>query len=141
MTNRVLWSLVVALVLLQPMAVAGQKMTPADRGPFEVTAFMGGFDDNFEFDPDGSQYFLDPDRNLLFGAGLNYHFPMGFFVGASGRFVPLDMRPAAGGLVDLNAYFFSGNVGYTYPLHEDGATAVVSGCTFRRTWPLRATTG
>jgi len=118
MTNRALWSLVVALVLLQPMAVAGQKMTPADRGPFEVTAFMGGFDDNFEFDPDGSQYFLDPDRNLLFGAGLNYHFPMGFFVGASGRFVPLDMRPAAGGVVDLNAYFFSGNVGYTLPLHE-----------------------
>lgn len=118
MTNRTLWSLVVALVLLQPLSVAGQKMTPADRGPFEVTAFMGGFDDDFEFDPDGSRFFIDPDRNLLFGVGLNYHFPMGFFLGASGRFVPLDMRPAAGGVVDLNAYFFSGNVGYTYPLHE-----------------------
>jgi len=116
--TRTLWSLVVALVLLQPMAVAGQKMTPADRGPWELSAFAGGFDDDFEFDPDGSRYFLDPDRNVLFGAGLNYHFPIGFYLGASGRYVPLDMRPLAGGVTDLNAYFFGANVGYTLPLHE-----------------------
>ena len=118
MTTRALWSLVATLVLLQPMALAGQKMTPADRGPWELSAFVGGFDDHFEFDPDGSQFFLDPDRNLLFGAGLNYHFPMGFYVGASGRYVPLDMRPVAGGVTDLNVYFFGANVGYTLPLHE-----------------------
>jgi OOP family OmpA-OmpF porin len=118
MTTRALWMLVASLVLLQPLALQGQKITPADRGPWEVSAFMGGFDDDFEFDPDGSQYFLDPDKNFLFGLGLNYHFPMGFYVGASGRYVPLDMRPAAGGVTDLNAYFFGGNLGYTLPLHE-----------------------
>jgi OOP family OmpA-OmpF porin len=118
MTTRGLLMLVASLVLLQPVDLAGQKMTPADRGPWELSAFVGGFDDDFEFDPDGSQYFLDPDRNLLFGAGFNYHFPMGFYVGASGRYVPLDMRPAAGGLVDLDSYFFSGNLGYTLPVHE-----------------------
>lgn len=118
MTTRSLWSLVLALVFLLPLAVEGQRKAPAERGPWEVSGFVGGFDDDFEFDPDGSQFFLDPDRNILWGLGLNYHFPIGFYVGASGRYVPLDMRPATGGVTDLNAYFFSGNIGYTLPLHE-----------------------
>lgn len=118
MSTRALWSLVVALVLLQPLAAAGQKLKPADRGPWEVSGFLGGFDDDFEYDPDGSQFFIDPDGNILFGAGLNYHFPIGFFVGAEGRYVPLDMRPASGGVTDLDTYFFSGLLGYTLPLHE-----------------------
>jgi OOP family OmpA-OmpF porin len=91
---------------------------PADRGPWEISAFAGGFDDHFEFDPDGGVDFLDPDQNVLFGLGLNYHFPIGLYVGASGRYVPLDMRPINEGVTDLNTYFFSGNLGYTIPLHE-----------------------
>jgi len=118
MTTRSLWSLVLAFLFLLPMAVEAQKKAPAERGPWEVSAFMGSFDDDYEFDPNGSDVFLDPDQNLLFGLGLNYHFPMGFYVGASGRYVPLDLRPQTGGITDLNSYFFSGNLGYTLPLHE-----------------------
>jgi len=118
MTTRSLWSLVLGFVFLLPLSVQGQKMKPADRGPWEVSAFMGSIDDDFEFDPNGSDLFLDPDRNLLFGLGLNYHFPMGFYVGASGRYVPLDITRPSGGITDLDSYFFSGNLGYTLPLHE-----------------------
>ncbi len=118
MTTRTLGALALALILFQPLAVEGQIQKPADRGPWEVTGFMGGFDDDFEFDPDGDDFFVDPDGNILFGLGLNYHFPMGLYVGADGRYVPLDIRPAAGGVTDLNALFFGGNVGYTLPLHE-----------------------
>ena len=118
MSTRAFWSLVFALVLLQPMALAGQKVIPADRGPWEVSAFMGGFDDEYEYDPNGSQLFIDPDQNILFGAGINYHFPFRIFVGAEGRYVPLDLNPSSGGITDLNTYFFSGLLGYTYPLHE-----------------------
>jgi OOP family OmpA-OmpF porin len=118
MSTRAFWSLVIALVFLQPLAVDGQSVKPADRGPWEISAFMGGFDDDFEFDPDGSEFFVDPEGNPLFGGGLNYHLPANFFVGLEGRYVPVDMRPAAGGFADLNSYFFSGLLGYTIPLHE-----------------------
>jgi hypothetical protein len=118
MPTRALWSLVATLVLLQPMAVAGQKMTPAERSPWELSIFVWGLDHHFEFAPDGSQLFLDPDRSVLFGAGLNHHFPIGFYLGASGRYIPLDIRPNSGGPTELNSYFFDGNVGYTLPLRE-----------------------
>lgn len=118
MTTRSFWSLVLGLIFLLPLSVEAQKTLPADRGPWEVSAFLGGFDDDPEFDPDGSALFINPDRNLLWGLGLNYHFPFGFYVGASGRYVPLDIHSAARGLTDLDAYFFSGNLGYTLPLHE-----------------------
>ena len=118
MSKRVLWLLGAALLLLQPLAAAGQKVKPADRGPWEVSAFLGSIQDSPEFDPDGSAFFVDPDRNVLFGVGVNYHFPGGFFLGADGRYAPWDMRPAAGGVTDLNSYFISGLLGYTLPLQE-----------------------
>lgn len=118
MSTRALWSLAVALVLLLPVAVEGQRVTPADRGPWEISGFLGGLYDDFEFDPIGGDLFLDPDRNILFGAGLNYHFPVGFFVGVEGRYVPLDLTLPSGGIADLNSYFYSGILGYTIPLHE-----------------------
>ena len=117
MSTRAFWSLVCGLVLLLPFSVEGQ-VKPADRGPWEISAFAGGFDDKYEFDPDGSDTFIDPDQNILFGLGFNYHFPMGFFVGAEGRYVPLDLQPAGAGIIDLDTYLFSGVLGYTIPLHD-----------------------
>ncbi|MFH1766447.1 MAG: OmpA family protein [Gemmatimonadota bacterium] len=124
MHTRSLWALVLALLFLLPAAtVEGQKVQPSERGPWEINLFAGGFDDDFEFDPDGSIWYIDPDRNVLFGGGLNYHLPFaigpfGTFVGLDGRFVPLDMAPKGAYVTDLNAYLGSGLVGVTLPLHE-----------------------
>lgn len=124
MHTRSLWALVLALLFLLPAAtVEGQKVQPSERGPWEINLFAGGFDDYYEFDPDGSRWYIDPDRNVLFGGGLNYHLPFaigpfGTFVGLDGRFVPLDIAPKGGYVTDLNAYLGSGLVGITLPLHE-----------------------
>ena len=119
MITRTLWSLVVGLVILLPPAMAaGQDATGPLRGAWEISAFAGGFDDDYEFDPDGSVLYIDPDNNVIFGGFLGYHLPYGFFLGAEGRYVPLDMRPAAGGVTDLNAYFANALVGFTIPLHK-----------------------
>ena len=116
MSTRAVCSLACSLLLLMPLAASGQRLKPADRGPWEISLFAGAFDDNPEFDPDGREEFLDPSRNVLFGAGLNYHFPVGFFLGAEGRFVPLDIQPTSGAITDLNTFFYSGLLGYTIPL-------------------------
>lgn len=124
MHTRSLWALVLGLVfLLPPVTVSAQKMSAADRGPWEISLFAGGFDDDWEFDPDGSNLFIDPDRNVMFGGQFSYHLPFsigpfGTFVGLDGRYVPLDMRPITGGVTDLNAYFLSPLVGINLPLHE-----------------------
>jgi OOP family OmpA-OmpF porin len=99
------------------MAVEGQRIRPADRGSWEVTGFAGAFDDNPEFDPDGRAQFINPAGNPLLGAGLNYHFFNGFFVGAEGRYVPMEIQPLSGADSDLNTFLYSGVVGYTIPLH------------------------
>ena len=66
MHTRSLWALVFALLFLLPAAtVEGQKVQPSERGPWEINLFAGGFDDKFEFDPDGSDFYIDPDRNVL----------------------------------------------------------------------------
>lgn len=124
MHTRSLWALVLALLFLLPaVPVEGQKVQPNERGPWEVNLFAGGFDDKFEFDPDGSIFYVDPDNNVLFGGGLNYHLPttigpFGTFLGLDGRYVPLDMAPDGGFVTDLNTYLGSGLVGLTLPLHE-----------------------
>jgi len=124
MHTRSLWALVFALLFLLPAAtVEGQKVQPSERGPWELTLFAGGFDDDFEFDPDGSIFYVDPDGNMLFGAGLNYHLPyaigpFGTFVGIDGRYVPLDLAPQGGFITDLDTYLGSGLVGLSLPLHE-----------------------
>jgi OOP family OmpA-OmpF porin len=126
MYTRSLWALVFALLFLLPAStVEGQKVQPSERGPWEITLFAGGFDDKFEFDPDPDEsvFYVDPDQNILFGAGLNFHLPttigpFGTFVGLDGRFVPLDMAPEGGFVTDLNAIFGSGLVGLSLPLHE-----------------------
>jgi OOP family OmpA-OmpF porin len=108
---------IVALLLLQPAVGFGQAVKPADRGPWEITGFAGGFDDDPEFNPDGSAFFVDPDKNPLFGLGLSYHVPLGFSFGVDGRYAPLVLRPAAGGNTDMDAFLYSGLLGFTIPLH------------------------
>jgi OOP family OmpA-OmpF porin len=114
-----------ALLFLLPAMVEGQKIQLKDRGPWEISAFAGGFDDDWEFDPDGSDFFIDPDQNVLFGLGFNYHLPFdvgpfGTFLGLDGRFVPLDIVPQATtpAVTDLNTYFISPLFGISLPLHE-----------------------
>lgn len=130
MSTRSFWALVIALVFLIPPSLASaQKTKPADRGPWEISAFMGSFDDDYEFDPDEGVYFLDPDQNIQFGAGLAYHFPLGLSVGLDARYFPWDMRPVGGGVIDLDSYYFSGLLGYTLPLHDRVDLYAVGGAT------------
>ena len=117
MSTRAFWSLICGLVLLLPMAVEGQRIKPADRGSWEITGFAGAFDDDPEFDPDGREEFLNPAGNPLFGAGLNYHFPIGFFVGVDGRYMLWELTPRRAPISDMDAFIYSGVVGYTIPLH------------------------
>ena len=133
MHTRSLWALVFALLFLLPATVEGQKVQPSERGPWEINVFAGGFDDKWEFDPDGSVFYIDPDGNVMFGGALNYHFsktigPFGLFTGLEGRYVPLDInttirkQPRSGQIAkvitDLNAYFGNLHLGITLPLHE-----------------------
>ncbi len=125
MHTRSLWALVMALLFLLPVTVEGQKVQLKDRGPWEISAFAGGFDDDWEFDPDGSDFFIDPDQNILFGLGFNYHLPFdigpfGTFLGLDGRFVPLDIVPqvTSPDITDMNTYFISPLFGISLPLHE-----------------------
>jgi len=131
MHTRSLWAFVLALLFLLPATtVEGQKVQPSERGPWEINLFAGGFDDYFEFDPDGSIWYIDPDRNVMFGGALNYHFsktfgPFGWFAGIEGRYVPLDINSPLAiepygetYITDLNAYFGNLHLGITLPLHE-----------------------
>jgi outer membrane protein OmpA-like peptidoglycan-associated protein/opacity protein-like surface antigen len=125
MHTRSLWALVFALLFLLPAAtVEGQKVQPSERGPWEIKLFAGGFDDNFEFDPDGSDFYIDPDQNVMFGFQLNYHLPytlgpFGTFVGLDGRYVPLDIAPDAKGYVtDMDTWWGHPVLGLSLPLHE-----------------------
>ena len=69
MHTRSIWALVLALLFLLPAAtVEGQKVQPNDRGPWEINLFAGGFDDDFEFDPDGS----DPSWHAFVLTGDSY---------------------------------------------------------------------
>ena len=51
MSTRALWSLPVALLLLMPLVVEGQKVPPADRGPFEIFGLVGGMYDVLRSSP------------------------------------------------------------------------------------------
>jgi len=115
MRLRTCGSIFVALAVLSPVAASAQRVKPADRGPWEITGFVGSFDDTPEY---RTKLFVDPDGNPLFGAGLRYHLSQGFFLGAEGRFASLDMARAGGGTTSLNSLAYSGLLGYTLPLHE-----------------------
>jgi outer membrane protein OmpA-like peptidoglycan-associated protein len=52
---------------------------------------------------------------------------MNFWVGAEGRYVPLDIRPTVGGVTDLNAYFGSALLGYDINLHRRVQVFAVGG--------------
>ncbi len=127
MNTRRFLGLALALVLLAPTGALAQDAKSPIRGPWQIAFYVGGFDDDYEFDPDGSRFFIDPDRNLLFGGLLAYQLPYNFWLGAEGRYVPLDIRPKAGGLRDLNAYFGNALLGYDVNLHKYAQLYAVGG--------------
>jgi len=71
-----------------------------------------------EFGPNDSPTFLDPSESLLFGGGVNYHMAGGLFVGVDASFARVEIESPAGGVVDMDTFFFSGLLGYTIPLHD-----------------------
>lgn len=119
MFRKLFWTALIAVLLLPiPAAVAAQSLGPAERGPWEISAFAGALDDRYEFDPDGSAIFFDPDGNVLFGAALRYHTAPGFSIGLEGRYMPALIRPRNGTQSDLDVMLGSGLVGYTIPIHD-----------------------
>ena len=115
MRFRVCGSLFVALAVLSPAAATAQRVKPADRGPWEVTGFVGTFDDTPEY---RTKLFIDPSGNPLFGAGLRYHLSQGLFLSAEGRFASLDLSRSSGGVTNLNSISYGGLLGYTLPLAQ-----------------------
>lgn len=122
---RTRWLLALALLsFLVPTAVMAQDVKMSDVTGWEVSVFAGAHDDDPEFDPNGSRYFIEPDKNLLFGGAVAYHLDMGVFFELSGHYFPWDMTfdipaggsPEDGSTNDLNAYYFYGSVGYSIPL-------------------------
>jgi outer membrane protein OmpA-like peptidoglycan-associated protein/opacity protein-like surface antigen len=111
------WLLALALLsFLLPTAVVAQDAKMSDVMGWEISLFAGAHDDDPEFDPDGSRYFIEPDKNLLFGASVGYHLDMGVFFEVQGSYFPWDMNPVGQGLTDLNSYYINGSVGYSIPL-------------------------
>ncbi len=106
---------ILAFALLSPLTATAQRVKPAERGPWEITGFVGTFDDTPEY---RTKLFVDPAGNPLFGGGLRYHFSQGFFLSAEGRFAALDIARTSGGVSNLSSLTYSGLLGYTLPLHE-----------------------
>ena len=105
--------------LLPPSALAAQDSGGWVPTGWEISPFVGVFDDRPEFHPDGSSsVFVDPAKNIFGGGHVAYNFASGLFVDAEGGYFPLDMRPEAGGVVDLDLVLFSAGVGYNIPLGE-----------------------
>ncbi|MFC1661303.1 OmpA family protein [Gemmatimonadota bacterium] len=117
MYSRMRWMLALAfLSVLAPTMVLAQDAKMSDVMGWEISVFAGAHDDDPEFDPDGSRYFIEPDKNVLFGASVGYHLDMGVFFEVQGNYFPWDMNPTGQGLTDLNSYYFNGSVGYSLPL-------------------------
>ena len=116
---RALSALGVTFAFLLPSALAAQDSGRWVPTGWEISPFVGVFDDQPEFHPDGSSsVFVDPAGNIFGGNHVAYNFASGLFVDAEGGYFPLDMRPETGGVVDLDLALFSAGVGYNLPLGE-----------------------
>lgn len=105
--------------LLLPLAAAGQDETPPSRrSGLEISPFVGVFDDTPEFDPDGSNQFVDPAGNVLFGGFLGYHFGGGLFLEGELGIMSLETTPTGETRRDLGLLYYSGSLGYNIPLSD-----------------------
>ena len=116
--NRALSAVAVTLLLLQPsMALTAQNSNGWVPTGWEISPYIGLFDDVPEFHPGGSSsIFVDPARNIAGGGHVAYNFASGLFADFEGGYMPFDMRIPTRGTVDLDLAYFSGGVGYNLPL-------------------------
>ena len=103
-------------LLLSSSAVTAQDSDDWVPKGWEISPFIGAFDDQPEFHPEGSSaVFVDPARNIFGGAHVAYNFASGLFVDVEGGYFPLDMRPSIGGVVDLDL-----GAGESQPVADNG---------------------
>ena len=116
--NRALSALAVTLLLLRPsVALTAQDSNGWVPTGWEISPYIGLFDDVPEFQPGGSSsIFVDPARNIAGGGHVAYNFASGLFADFEGGYMPFDMRIPTRGTVDLDLAYFSGGVGYNLPL-------------------------
>ena len=117
---RAMSVLAVTLVLLRPSgALTAQDSNGWVPTGWEISPYLGVFDDVPEFHPNGSSsIFVDPARNTTGGAHIAYNFASGLFADFEGGYMPFDMRILTRGTVDLDMVYFSGGVGYNLPLSD-----------------------
>ena len=116
--NRALSAVAVTLLLLRPsVALTAQDSNGWVPTGWEISPYIGLFDDVPEFHPGGSSsIFVDPARNIAGGGHVAYNFASGLFADFEGGYMPFDMRIPTRGTVDLDLAYFSGGVGYNLPL-------------------------
>ena len=103
--------------MLPPGALAAQDSDRWVPTGWEISPFVGVFDDQPEFHPDGSSsVFVDPAKNIFGGVHVAYNRGAGLFVDAEGGYFPLDMRLETGGVVDLDLVLLGAGVGYNVHL-------------------------
>ena len=87
---------------------------------WEISLFIGVFDDRPEFHPGGgSAVFVDPAHNMFVGVHVAHNFANGLFVDAEGGYMPLDLTLGTAGVVDLDLVLYSMGIGYNLPLTEE----------------------
>ena len=110
--NRALSAVAVTLLLLRPsVALTAQDSNGWVPTGWEISPYIGLFDDVPEFHPGGSSsIFVDPARNITGGGHVAYNFASGLFADFEGGYMPFDMRIPTRGTVDLDLAYFSGGV-------------------------------
>lgn len=113
---------VVALLLLSLPASgvdAQEGVRPGESG-WEISAHVGAYDDQPEFDPGNGAVSFDPEHRPLLGARLGYTFPSGLFVQAEGGYIRpvLAERRRSPRRRDTDVLLYGGALGYNVPLHD-----------------------
>lgn len=115
-------SFALLLVLLLTPVLPAQETGEEPRSGWELSPFIGGYDDGPEFGPADESRFVDPERNPLFGARLGYTLPSGFFLEGTAETVSLLFNDAPGTAAnqarDLDLWMYSALAGYRLRLHR-----------------------
>ena len=112
--------------ILSALAVSGALLLPAQTlsaqdaerwtpTGWELSPFVGAFDDQPEYNPSGAAGFVDPASNVFFGGHLGYNFASGLFVDLEGGDYSWVMR-TTGSNISLDMQLFSAGLGYNVPL-------------------------